>query len=159
MKKIIFLFMLFFSTVSLSASSYYNVGSNASFYAYSFDGQYFLVLSFKDDNTNKLANHTIVKFLLNDGSVLRLEGNQSNAKDESSYVYIDWTSASGNSTETHFAVLKITKEQIEKLKVGVSKVAINTLPEVYKRSKWSGRDKFGPALYSSFMTMGSDFDD
>ncbi len=159
MKKIIFLFLLLCSTNALQASNYFSVGSNALFYTYTFDGQYYLILSFKDDNTNKLANNTIVKFMLNDGTVLRFEGNQSNAKDESSYVRLDWDTASSSSSETHFAVLSITKEQIEQLKKGVSKVAINTLPEVYKRSKWSGRDKFGLALYSSFAIMKGDFDD
>ncbi len=159
MKKILFLALLLFSTTSLSASDYFNVGSNATFYTYTFDGQYFLILSFKDDNTNKLANNTIVKFMLNDGTILRLEGSQSNAKDESSYVHLDWYTASGSSSETHYAVLQITKEQIEQLKKGVNKIAINTLPEVYKRSKWNGKDKFGTALYTSFSNLKSEFDD
>jgi len=159
MKKIIFLFFLLFSTTSISAADSYSVGSSAEFYTYTFDGEYFLILSFKDDSTNKLSNNTIVKFQMTDGTVLRFEGSQSDAKDESSYVYIDWSSASGKSSETHYAVLKITKEQIEMLKKGVSKVAINTLPEVYKRSKWSGKDKFGISLYTSFINLKGEFDD
>ncbi len=159
MKKILFLFFLLLTTTTLSASRSYSVGSNAEFYVYTFDGQYYLVLSFKDDASNKLANNTVVKFQLNDGSVIRLEGVQSNAKDESSYVHIDWNIASGNSSETHYAVLKITKQQIDMLQKGVSKVAINTLPEVYKRSKWSGRDKFGLALYAAFSGLLNEFDE
>ncbi len=159
MKKIIFLFLLLFSTISMSALSSYSVGSNADFYVYTFDGQYYLILSFKDDNENKLVNNTIVKFLLNDGTVMRLEGTQSNAKNESSYVHIDWYTASGSSSETHFAVLKITKEQIESLKKGVSKVAINTLPKVYKRNKWSGKDKFGLSLYAAFAGLRGELED
>jgi len=159
MKKIIFFFLFLFSTTTISAGSYLSVGSNAEFYVYTFDGQYYLILSFKDDNTNKLANNTIVKFLLTDGTTLRFEGHQSNAKDESSYVHLDWYSASGKSSETHYAVLHISKEQIEQLKKGVSKVAINTLPEVYKRHKWSGRDKFGISLYTMFVSLKGEFDD
>jgi len=143
----------------MSAGNSFTVGSGAEFYTYTFDGQYFLVLSFRDDNTNKLANNTIVKFLLNDGTVIRLEGTQSNAKDESSYVHIDWYTASGSSSETHYAVLGITKEQIEQLKKGVDRVAINTLPEVYKRSKWSGKEKFGQALYLSFASMKGELEE
>ncbi len=159
MKKIIFLFLLIFSTTSMSAGSSFSVGSNAEFYTYTFDGQYYLILSFKDDNTNKLAATTIVKFLLSDGTVLRLEGSQSNAKDESSYVHLDWYSASGKSSETHYAVLHITKEQIAMLQKGVEKVAINTLPVVYKRSKWSGKAKFGISLFASFSSLRGDFDE
>ncbi len=157
MKKILFFLFLLCSSNSLSAADYYSVGSNADFYTYTFDGQYYLILSFRDDSSNKLVKNTIVKFLLTDGTILRLEGSQSNAKHESSYVHVDWYTVSGNTSETHYAVLNITKEQIEMLKKGVAKVAINTLPEVYKRSKWSGRDKFGMALYTSFANIGSEF--
>ncbi len=153
MKKLILFIFMLFTTTAISAVNYYSVGSNADFYPYTFDGQYYLILSFRDDSTNKLVNSAVVKFLLNDGTILRLEGNQSNVKDESSYVHIDWYTASGSSSETHYAVFKITKEQIAKLKVGVAKVAINTLPEVYKRSKWSGKEKFGPALFMAFSTL------
>ncbi len=159
MKKLLFLFTLLVSSTSLSASDYFSVGSSADFYTYTFDGKYYLILSFKDDNTNKLAGNTIVKFLLTDGTVLRLEGSQSNAKDESSYVHLDWYSASGKSSETHYAVLSISKEQIAMLQKGVEKVAINTLPEVYKRSKWSGKAKFGLSLYTSFASLKGDFDE
>ncbi len=159
MKKIIFFFLLLFSSSSMSAADYYSVGSNADFYAYTFDGQYYLILSFRDDNVNKLVNNTIVKFLMNDGTVMRLEGTQSNAKNESSFVHIDWYTASGSSSETHYAVLKISKEQIEHLKKGVSKVAINTLPVAYKRSKWSGKEKFGISLFAAFAGLKGELED
>ncbi len=159
MKKILFFFFFLCSSTTLSVANSYSVGSNADFYTYTFDGQYYLILSFRDDASNKLVKNTVVKFLLTDGTVLRLEGSQSNAKDESSYVHVDWYTVSGSTSETHYAVLNITKAQIEQLKKGVARIAINTLPEVYKRNKWSGKEKFGIALYMSFMSLGSELED
>ena len=42
---------------------------------------------------------------------------------------------------------------------GVDKVAINTLPEVYKRSKWSGKEIFGQKLYDDFKNLANEFDE
>ena len=48
---------------------------------------------------------------------------------------------------------------VEQLKVGVDKVAINTIPEAYKRSKWAGKEKFGPTLYEDFKNLKNEFDE
>ncbi len=64
-----------------------------------------------------------------------------------------------NSHERHYAIVEITPDEIEKLKVGVDKIAINTIPEVYKRQKWSGKAKFGSTLYDDFKKLKDDFDE
>ena len=46
------LFLLCFFTLSTFAVEYRSVGSNANFCAYTFDGKYYLILSFKDDDEN-----------------------------------------------------------------------------------------------------------
>ena len=47
----------------------------------------------------------------------------------------------------------------KKLKNGIEKVAINTIPEVYKRSKWTGKEKFGIGLYNDFKALKKEFDE
>ena len=66
---------------------------------------------------------------------------------------------SGGSSDKHFAILSITDEEIEKLKIGVEKVAINTIPECYKRNKWAGKETFGSNLYEEFKRMKNEFDE
>ena len=61
------------------------------------------------------------------------------------------------SSEIHYAVFLVTQEQIESLKVGVDKVVINTIPEVYERSKWSGKKTFGSSLYHDFINIKDEF--
>ena len=39
------------------------------------------------------------------------------------------------------------------------KVAINTIPEVYKRSKWTDKEKFGIGLYNDFKALKNEFDE
>ena len=51
----------------------------------------------------------------------------------------------------------ITHEEIEKLKVGVKKIAINTIPEVYKRTMKT--DKLGKPLYDDFQKKKTDFEE
>ncbi len=153
MKKIILAFFLALSTSSLYAEDSYSIGSNAEFCVYTFDDEYFLILSFKDDDENRLTDLTIVKFLLKDGSVLRLSGSNGSEKTKSKSIHWGMGITSGSSSEIHYAVLPITQDEIEKLKQGVDKAAINTIPEVYKRDSWSGKDKFGLSLYNDFKKL------
>lgn len=60
MKKIIVLFIFLMSMTTASAVEYFSVGSNAKFCVYTFDNEYFLILSFKDDDENRLTDNTIV---------------------------------------------------------------------------------------------------
>lgn len=66
---------------------------------------------------------------------------------------------SSTSNDKHYAIVEISREQIEKLKVGIDKVAINTIPKPYKRQKWSGKAKLGSELYQEFINMKDDFDE
>jgi len=34
-----------------------------------------------------------------------------------------------------------------------------TIPEVYKRSKWTGKEKFGIGLYNDFKALKNEFDE
>ena len=49
----------------------------------------------------------------------------------------------------------VTPEEIEKLQIGIKKIAINTIPEVYKRTLKT--DKLGKPLYDDFQKKKGDF--
>lgn len=158
MRKLFFSFFLLIAS-SMSAAEYYSVGSNAAFCLYSFDGDYYLILSFKDDDENRLTDNTIVKFKLKDGSVISLSGSDGSKSTKSHMTNWGMGIMSGGSSDKHFAILPITAEEIEKLKQGVEKVAINTIPECYKRNKWSGKETFGSKLYEEFKKLKNEFDE
>lgn len=158
MRKIVLLFLLMISTSSAFAQVFYSVGSNAEFCAYTFDSEYYLILSFKDDNENRLTYNAVVKFMLNDGTIVVLEGTDGSTKKKSRITNWGFGIITNNTFEKHFAILPITKEQIEQLKIGVDKVVINTIPLPYKRNKWMGKEEFGLSLYNEFMELKGDFE-
>ena len=160
MKKLFLVFMiLLLSSLSCSAVFMRSVGRNAEFGVYRFDNEFYLMLSFKDDDQNRLPIDAVVKFKLNDGSIIRLQGTEGSNLTTSKSVNWGFGISSGSSTSTHFAILYITPEQIEMLKIGVDKVAINTVPEVYYRSEWRGKDKFSQELYEDFHNLKDEFDE
>ena len=159
MRRILLLFLFVMSMISASAIEYRSVGSNAEFCVYTFDGEFYLILSFKDDDENHLSNYTVVKFMLNDGTVIRLEGTDGSKSTSHSSVHWGFGISSGSSTDKHYAIVRITPEQIELLNKGVDKVAINTLPEAYKRSRWRGKEDFGSRLYKDFKELKNEFEE
>lgn len=159
MKRLVFFLFLSLIMTSANAVGYRSVGTNADFCVYTFDGDYFLVLSFKDDDKNRLSDQTVVKFQLKDGSIMRLTGYDGSKKTYVQSYFWGYGMASESTNENHYAVVYITPEQIEQLKIGIEKVAINTIPEVYKRSKWTGKEKFGIGLYNDFKALKNEFDE
>lgn len=156
MRKIILSFILLLSMSLAYAAEFRSIGFNAKVCAYTFDGDYYLILSFKDYNDYKFLGRPVIKFLLNDGTIIKLDGYDEAVKITS--TAIDWGGIStGSSKENHFAVLPISKEQIEQFKKGVDKIAINTIPKVYKSKKWSIKKNFGMLLYQDFMDLPDDF--
>lgn len=156
MRKIILSFILLLSMSLTYAAEFRSIGFNAKVCAYTFDGDYYLILSFKDYNDYKFLGRPVIKFLLNDGTIIKLDGYDEAVKITS--TAIDWGGIStGSSKENHFAVLPISKEQIEQFKKGVDKIAINTIPKVYKSKKWSIKKNFGMLLYQDFMDLPDDF--
>ena len=161
-RKTAILLLMIFSASSAFSVEYRSVGSSTDFNAYTFDGKYYLILSFKDDSKNRLTNYTVVKFQLKDGSILVLNGTNASSSVDSSSTSIyngGFGYTTGNTDEKHYAILPITEEQIESLKKGVERVAINTIPEVYKRSKWTGKKNFGQNLYNDFKSLPDELTD
>lgn len=160
MKKIFVTFALVALTLGVSAQEeveYHGVGSNADFCAYQFDGDNYIILSFKDDDENRLTNTPVLKLQLKDGTVLRLTGTDNSKKTKQNMTNWGFGIMTGSSSEKHYAMFYVTPEDIEKLKVGVQKLAINTIPEVYKRSLKS--DKLGKPLYDDFQKKKGDFEE
>lgn len=158
MKKFFILIIVMISVTTSYAAEPLSVGSNAKFYAYRFDNEYFLILSFKDDDENRLTDGSVIKFMLTDGKILKLEGVDASKSTKNKSVNWGLGISSGSSSDTHFAIFGITKEQIEMLKAGIDKIAINTIPEVYQRNKWSGKADFGKTLYKNFSDIKDEFE-
>ena len=158
MKRLLFLFVICLMSISSAfAIKYRIIGLNAEFSVYTFEGQYYLILSFKDSGDNRLTDNTIVKFKMSDGSIMRFEGYDGSKKTLNSGVHWGFGIMSGSSSDKHFAIFPITTEEIEQLKIGVEKVVINTVPEVYMRDNWTGKAKFGPSLYEDFKNLKNEF--
>lgn len=163
MKKIITLLLLLFC---LDASAQYQsenpvymtAGSNVEFWPYTFDGKTYLVMRFTDHGNYNLTGCPTVKFKMKDETELRFEGVVSNSETSSSAFKMGYTIINSSST-THCVALPITKEEIAKLLIGVDKISINTLPVVYKRSKWAGKKSFGETLYKIFQRQKGDFEE
>lgn len=139
-------------------NSYITAGSNVKFWPYTFDGKTFLVMEFTNHNGCSLSGCPIVKFQLKDGSIMKLEGSVSNSETSASSFLIGYAVVNTSST-SHCVALPITKEEVEEFQKGVEKISINTLPIVYKRSKWSGKKDFGANLNKLFNLLKDDFED
>lgn len=163
MKKLL-LFLLLLIPICINAQyaggvySYVTAGSNVKFWPYTYDEKTFLVMEFTNHNDCSLSEYPIVKFQIKDGSILKLEGFISNSETSSSAYKIGYAIINTSST-SHCVALPITKEEIEELKKGVERISINTLPVVYKRSKWAGKKSFGQDLYKIFQNLKDDFED
>lgn len=163
MKKIV-LFLLLIIPVCINAQylgdehSYVTAGSNVKFRPYTYDEKMFLVMEFTNHDKYSLSGYPIVKFQMKDGSVLKLEGVVENSETSNSAYKIGYAIISSSST-SYCVALPITKEEIEEFKKGVERISINTLPVVYKRSKWSGKKSFGEDLYKNFQNLKGDFEE
>ena len=159
MRKILLLLLLIpMCMCAQYENPYVTAGSNVKFWPYTYDGNTFLVMEYTNNSNSHLTGNPIVKFKMMDGSIMRFTGLISNSETNSSAFQVGY-SIIGASSTTHSVAMPITKEEIEKFKVGVDIISINTLPVVYKRSKWSGRKTFGEDLYSLFQDLKDDFEE
>lgn len=169
MKKLLITFCLIVVAITTKAQSNADllyeaaiepcsVGSYAKFYAYTFDNVYYLVLAFQDSGKNNLIANCIVKFKMNDGTVLTFTGVDRSVQSSSSAFHFGVGYSVASTSDTHYAVFPISQDEIDKFQGGVNKVAINTIPVVYERSQWSGKKKFGQTLYNAFKVIKKEFE-
>lgn len=161
MKRIILLILICALLPLQMIAQSFTVGSNCIFTPYLFDGDYSLIMDYRDNNNANLTGDIIVKFRLNDGTDLVLHGipatenyiSNSSGSSLGSYSY-----SSGSTVSNKYVIFRITKEQIKRFEIGVDKVAINTIPTIYYREKWSGKKSFGKDLYNAFNELKDIFD-
>ena len=163
MKKLFLLSMLLIP-VCINAQterwelSYVTAGTNVKFWPYTYDEKMFLVMEFTNNGDCSLSGWPIVKFQMKDGSIMKLEGSVSNSETSSAAYKIGYAIINTSST-SYCVAMPITKEEIEEFKKGVERISINTLPVVYKRSKWAGKKSFGEDLYNIFQKLKGDFEE
>ncbi len=119
MKKYLCLLFMFLTTLTMQAQDdveYHGVGSNASFCAYRFDSENYIIISFKDDDENRLTETPIIKMLLSDGSVLKLQGADSSKKTSNHATNWGFGIISGGSSDKHYAIFYISSEDLDRLK-------------------------------------------
>lgn len=163
MKKFIFLSLLLLpicinAQIVKNENPHVTAGTNVKFWPYTFDDKTFLVMEYTNHDNCSLPGHPIIKFQMTDGNIIRLEGSVSNSETSNSAYKIGYSIINSSST-TYCVAIPITKEEIEELAKGVAKISINTLPVVYKRSKWMGKKSFGIDLYNLFQNMKGDFEE
>lgn len=158
MRRVVFSFVFSMLAMLAFSQDFHSVGSNAKFCAYYFDGKYYLILSFEDNDDYKLPLQPVIKFQLNDGTIMKLEGYSSHKQSSEIHFFFKISSSSSEPDKRYF-IIPITPEQIEQLDIGVHKVAINTIPRVLKKESWSGKKTFGHSLYVDFFNLTGDFDE
>lgn len=165
MKKIIII-LLFGFVFSTQANNWRSAGGNINFCAYTFDGEYYLLLSYKvlySSDSYSLTNNPIMKIKFSDESSLKLIGQIvttfSTIHSSSTHHQIYNKTEISNLTENeHIVMFRVTLEQINLFKHGVEMIIINTIPNVLKCNKWIGRKTFGQKLYEDFQKLKTDFE-
>ena len=151
MKRLLLLLLIMTLSLSINAKDMLSIGGTEVF-AYRFDNNYYLLLKYQDDINRMVGGPIIIKFMMTDGSILRLEGFETNSikvnNPQNNYIPIE---------TYHYLMFKITFEQITMFKNGVERFALSTVPEVYEKHKWVGRKSFGQKLYNEFMELKDEF--
>ena len=158
MKKLLIALICLFTAVSaFSAPKLYRIGYQVSLCAYRFDDAYYMVLSFGD--ADKCINiEPILKLKLADGQVIKLDGtNNEKIKQRSVGHIIGNRTIITSSTNRFYVAFPISEEDINKLGVGVTKVAFNTLPSPY--IKTIDDESLGANLIKDFYSLKDEFDE
>lgn len=139
-KYLVLLFCLLF-VYNTYATTFRYLGDQVSFSAYTFDGKKYLLFKFINHNNYFLSNKTIIKFKLNNDKELKMEIEESSISSSGDYNY---------------SRIEITPEILEMLKIGISKMAINTIPKIYVYEGEEAK-RFGPLLLNDFLKLKDDF--
>ena len=150
MKKILTLFFcalipFFAKAQDASISEFF--GAEMKFYAQQFDGQDYLILSFKSSEDCIPLNQTEMKLEFFNGEIVKLEGYGVNSKTEISGYQGQYYSSS---SEKVIIVLRfdLTEHDVENFESGIKNIAIYTVPKVFRRTY--DKDKIGKKIYNAF---------
>lgn len=154
MKRLQVLLLLLATTAGAmfaADTNYYNIGRNAKFSAYRFESSNYIIMSFVDDNENRLPNLPIVKIKLGNEQTIRLQGFDNSKQTASNAINLGFGLIAGGTIQQHFVIFQISDEQIEQLQHGIKKLTINTIPEIYTRTMKN--DKTGNQLFLDFKRL------
>lgn len=157
LKLLLILVVTCFGAVFAGDTNYYNIGRNAKFNAYRFESNNYIIMSFIDDNENRLPNLPIVKIKLGNEQTIRLQGFDNSKQTASNAINLGFGIIAGGTVQQHFVIFQISNEQIEQLQYGIKKLTINTIPEIYTRTMKN--DKTGNQLFLDFKRLANQPED
>ncbi len=148
---------MLFMLISVKSFAIDKVGAdNAEFNAYRFDNQNFIIMTFKDKDDVRLSNDAVLKLEITGGKVIRLQGTDGNKASKTNAVNWGAGIMTGSTSDVHYVIFPISAEQIALLKQGVTKIVINSVPELFQKSY--KKDKLGAALSLQFESLKDEMD-
>lgn len=156
MKKTLFLSILFFSLLCCNAQvSYgdlsfgsYNIKINVS----TENDSIFIIIAYTDAKNSLIDNPKLLLRLMDD-TVISLDGKMLDKHSESGGGILVYGVYVASNYLISNAKFPVTKEQIEKIGLGIKKLRLNTSPK-YHEKEWK-RDKIGKTLYDSYLKASS----
>lgn len=157
MKKMMLFLFLAMTFIPSNAIKYRELGRFAKFAVYTFDGVKYLLLVFEDDKDYQLTPNTIIKFKLNNGEIIKIQNFQAGERQKSRAI--NWMGiASIASENVHYTMFEVTPEVQKMLDIGIKRIAINTIPEVYIYGG-NETENFGTLLNKDFEKLKGEMDD
>lgn len=156
MKRSFYLLLALLSVLCANAQTKsYKMGNTENIlWAYKFDNEYFIVLKHYDTD-NLIPYEAVMKIQLSDGSAIKLKATECASSNRLSMAKGTFEN-SGSFNTSHVFKLPVTKEQIEKMKAGITFLTLNTVPNVEKSKTMV---EFGDKLYNDFMSLKDDFEE
>ena len=158
MKRLLLIISFMMALSSSNAVKYRELGFDAKFSVYVFDGVKYLLLSFEDSKNKQISGYTIIKFKLKNNQVIRLENTQAGERAKTKSV--SWISGivSSSASNIHYVFFEITPEIMDMLQVGIKAITINTIPEVYYYAG-DETEKFGELIYKDLKNLKDEFEE
>ena len=141
MKKYLLIIFCLLFAYNTYATTFRYLGDQVSFSAYTFDGKKYLLFKFLNHNNYFLSTNTIIKFKLKNDKDIKVEIEESSI------------SSSG---DFNYSRIELTPEISEMLKIGIKKIAINTIPKIYVY-EGEETERFAPLLLNDLQKLKDDF--
>lgn len=132
------------SLISLNCYAYKSVRLCRGVYlsAQQIKGEKYMIMEVEADKDKNLLSETVLKFQLNDDSVMIFEGKTNTSKNESTTLRFTGKTMDES---VYYLMFPITEEQINQIRIGIKAALITTIPEMY-RVKYTSFD-FTKELY------------
>lgn len=144
LRRIFVIVVFLFIFISSYAYKSVSMCGNISFSAQRFEGKTYLIMIVEADKDKHLLPETILKFKMEDGTIMRFGGVESVSRNDSRTAMgmigtriIDET--------TNYILFEITDPQIQLIDKGIKAAIVNTVPEMYRVSFTN--NNFSKSLY------------